>query len=216
MSAFCLCLLTMKISIHSEKTFVFNFQSRLGGFGHLEVQKTFIILFCCCWCCLFRFVIFKDQVAGGCVTEKQDRIDPSLQPYRSGSEPSLSRQRRQKKRGQTEHSGEKRQVSRDLFGISRCAAAWEIDCRKLHFCIELLTVAKKVHTDGRSIWRRVEMARCYILVFKCQWVRSRIRMLSPPAKMNSSLWELKEQADKGKSLITPMSYWWTVSPSTSA
>ncbi|XP_020924590.1 serine/threonine-protein kinase Nek4 isoform X3 [Sus scrofa] len=50
-----------------------------------------------------------DQVAGGCVTEKQDRIDPSLQPYRSGSEPSLSRQRRQKKRGQTEHSGEKRQ-----------------------------------------------------------------------------------------------------------
>uniref|UniRef100_A0A8C3WZY2 Serine/threonine-protein kinase Nek4 n=1 Tax=Catagonus wagneri TaxID=51154 RepID=A0A8C3WZY2_9CETA len=50
-----------------------------------------------------------DQVAGGFVIEKQDRIDPSLQPHSSGSEPSLSRQRRQKKREQTEHSGENRQ-----------------------------------------------------------------------------------------------------------
>lgn len=53
--------------------------------------------------------VTKDQVAGEWVIEKQDRIHPVLQPHSSGSEPSLSRQRRQKKREQTEHSGEKRQ-----------------------------------------------------------------------------------------------------------
>nr|KAF6475397.1 NIMA related kinase 4 [Rousettus aegyptiacus] len=51
----------------------------------------------------------QDQVAGECITEKEDRIHPGLQPQSSGSEPSLSRQRRQKKREQTEHSEEKRQ-----------------------------------------------------------------------------------------------------------
>ncbi|XP_057560931.1 serine/threonine-protein kinase Nek4 isoform X6 [Hippopotamus amphibius kiboko] len=50
-----------------------------------------------------------DQVAVECVIEKQDRIHPALQPHSSGSEPSLSRQRRQKKREHTEHSGGKRQ-----------------------------------------------------------------------------------------------------------
>ncbi|XP_032314217.1 serine/threonine-protein kinase Nek4 isoform X1 [Camelus ferus] len=59
----------------------------------------------------------QDQVAGDCVIEKQGRIHLGLQPHSSGSEPSLSRQRRQKKREQTEHSGEKRQVGRDLFGF---------------------------------------------------------------------------------------------------
>ncbi|XP_036123247.1 serine/threonine-protein kinase Nek4 isoform X2 [Molossus molossus] len=52
----------------------------------------------------------QDQIAG----EKQDRIHPGLQPHSSGSEPSLSRQRRQKKREQTEHSGEKRQFQEAL------------------------------------------------------------------------------------------------------
>ncbi|XP_023378086.1 serine/threonine-protein kinase Nek4 [Pteropus vampyrus] len=51
----------------------------------------------------------QDQVAGECITEKEDRIHSGLQPQISGSEPSLSRQRRQKKREQTEHSEEKRQ-----------------------------------------------------------------------------------------------------------
>ncbi|KAL4674061.1 hypothetical protein H8959_017995 [Pygathrix nigripes] len=51
----------------------------------------------------------QDQVAGECTIEKQGRIHPDLQPHNSGSEPSLSRQRRQKKREQTEHRGEKRQ-----------------------------------------------------------------------------------------------------------
>lgn len=50
----------------------------------------------------------QDQVDGELVIEEQDRIHPGLQPHSSGSEPSLSRQRRQKKREQTEHSGEKR------------------------------------------------------------------------------------------------------------
>lgn len=86
--------------------------------------------------CLFHFIIFKDQVAGECVIEKQDRIHPALQPHSSVSEPFLSQQRRQKKREHTEHSEEKRQVSRDLFGISHCAAAWETDFRKLHFYLE--------------------------------------------------------------------------------
>ncbi|KAM5315426.1 serine/threonine-protein kinase Nek4 isoform 3-T3 [Glossophaga mutica] len=51
----------------------------------------------------------QDQVAGECITEKEDKTHPGLPPHSSGSEPSLSRQRRQKKREQTEHSGEKRQ-----------------------------------------------------------------------------------------------------------
>uniref|UniRef100_A0A8C0CV44 Serine/threonine-protein kinase Nek4 n=1 Tax=Balaenoptera musculus TaxID=9771 RepID=A0A8C0CV44_BALMU len=68
----------------------------------------------------------KDQVivAHGLQGVEQDRIHPALQPHSSGSEPFLSQQQRQKKREHTEHtehSGEKRQVSRDLFGISHCA-----------------------------------------------------------------------------------------------
>ncbi|XP_032146054.1 serine/threonine-protein kinase Nek4 isoform X5 [Sapajus apella] len=59
----------------------------------------------------------QDQVAGECIIEKQGRIHPDLQPRSSGSEPSLSRQRRQKKREQTEHRGEKRQVGRDLYAF---------------------------------------------------------------------------------------------------
>ncbi|XP_048082555.1 serine/threonine-protein kinase Nek4 isoform X2 [Ursus arctos] len=51
----------------------------------------------------------QDQVAGECVTEKPDRTHPGLQPQSSGSEPSLSRQRRQNKREQPEHGGEERQ-----------------------------------------------------------------------------------------------------------
>lgn len=65
-------------------------------------------------------VFFKDQVDGELVIEEQDRIHPGLQPHSSGSEPSLSRQRRQKKREQTEHSGEKRPVRQDLLTKSLC------------------------------------------------------------------------------------------------
>ncbi|XP_014313151.1 serine/threonine-protein kinase Nek4 isoform X2 [Myotis lucifugus] len=56
----------------------------------------------------------QDQVAGEWVMEKQDRIHPGLQPHSLGSEPSLSRQRRQKKREQTEHSGGKGQFQEAL------------------------------------------------------------------------------------------------------
>ncbi|XP_045435039.1 serine/threonine-protein kinase Nek4 isoform X4 [Pipistrellus kuhlii] len=56
----------------------------------------------------------QDQVAGEWSIEEQDRIHPGLQPHSSGSEPSLSRQRRQKKREQIEHSGEKRQFREAL------------------------------------------------------------------------------------------------------
>ncbi|XP_045847357.1 serine/threonine-protein kinase Nek4 isoform X4 [Meles meles] len=58
----------------------------------------------------------QDQIPGECVTEKPDRTQLGLKPQSSGSEPSLSRQRRQKKREQPEHSGEERQVSRELCG----------------------------------------------------------------------------------------------------
>ncbi|GAB5568149.1 serine/threonine-protein kinase Nek4 isoform X5 [Prionailurus iriomotensis] len=57
----------------------------------------------------------QDQVAGECVLEKPGRTNPGLQPHSSRSEPSLSRQRRQKKREHPEHSGERTQVSGDLF-----------------------------------------------------------------------------------------------------
>nr|XP_020030833.1 serine/threonine-protein kinase Nek4 isoform X1 [Castor canadensis] len=57
----------------------------------------------------------QEQVSGDYITEKQGRIHPDLQSHSCGSEPSLSRQRRQKKREQTEHRGGKSQASRDLF-----------------------------------------------------------------------------------------------------
>jgi NIMA (never in mitosis gene a)-related kinase len=80
-------------------------------------------LFCVC---LFHFIIFKEQVSGDYITEKQGRIHPDLQSHSCGSEPSLSRQRRQKKREQTEHRGGKSQASRDLFAVS-CASVWDTD-----------------------------------------------------------------------------------------
>ncbi|KAM5280483.1 serine/threonine-protein kinase Nek4 [Ctenodactylus gundi] len=57
----------------------------------------------------------QEQVADEGIIEKQGKVHPGFQPHSSGPEPSLSRQRRQKKREQTEHSGGKSQVSRDLF-----------------------------------------------------------------------------------------------------
>ncbi|KAM6176928.1 serine/threonine-protein kinase Nek4 [Erethizon dorsatum] len=50
----------------------------------------------------------QDRVTGEGI-ENQVRIQPGLQPHSSGSEPSLSRQRQQKKREQTEHSAGKSQ-----------------------------------------------------------------------------------------------------------
>ncbi|XP_044772822.1 serine/threonine-protein kinase Nek4 isoform X3 [Neomonachus schauinslandi] len=63
----------------------------------------------------------QDQVAGECVIEKPDRTHSGLQPQSSGSEPSLSRQRRQKKRELPEHSGEERQVGQQLFKFQEAA-----------------------------------------------------------------------------------------------
>ncbi|XP_076787467.1 serine/threonine-protein kinase Nek4 isoform X3 [Arvicanthis niloticus] len=51
----------------------------------------------------------QDQITGGYIIENQDSIHPRLQPHSSVSEPSLSRQRRQKKREQTDHSQTKSQ-----------------------------------------------------------------------------------------------------------
>lgn len=152
MSAFHLCLSTLQISIHFEKDncfLSFSFIILKLGVEGLVIWKFKRVLF---WFfCLLHFIILKDRVAGECITEKQDRIYPGLQPHSSGSEPSLSRQRRQKKREQTEHSGEKRQVGGDPFGVSHCAATWEIDFRKLNFYLEWLTVAKKAHEKHKEL-----------------------------------------------------------------
>uniref|UniRef100_A0A8C4PPQ0 Serine/threonine-protein kinase Nek4 n=1 Tax=Equus asinus asinus TaxID=83772 RepID=A0A8C4PPQ0_EQUAS len=78
----------------------------------------------------------QDRVAGECITEKQDRIYPGLQPHSSGSEPSLSRQRRQ--------------VGGDPFGVSHCAATWEIDFRKPAHHKQLLGV---ITFSGPSVRR---------------------------------------------------------------
>lgn len=52
----------------------------------------------------------QDQVTSGCVIEDQDSIHPRLQLHSSVSEPSLSRQRRQRKREQTNHGRTKSQL----------------------------------------------------------------------------------------------------------
>ncbi|XP_054991298.1 serine/threonine-protein kinase Nek4 [Sorex araneus] len=56
----------------------------------------------------------QDQVSDECIPEKQDRIHRGLLPHSSGSDPSLSRQRRQRKQEQTEHRGEKREFQEAL------------------------------------------------------------------------------------------------------
>ncbi|XP_039099609.1 serine/threonine-protein kinase Nek4 isoform X8 [Hyaena hyaena] len=60
----------------------------------------------------------QDQVTGECVLGKPDRTNPGLQPHTSGSEPSLSRQRRQKKREQPGHSGERTQERKLIHCLS--------------------------------------------------------------------------------------------------
>ncbi|XP_008259019.1 serine/threonine-protein kinase Nek4 isoform X7 [Oryctolagus cuniculus] len=60
---------------------------------------------------------YKNQVAGECNAENLGRIHKGFQPHNSGSEPSLSRQRRQKKREQTEHTGRKRQIHEAPSGL---------------------------------------------------------------------------------------------------
>ncbi|XP_028643365.1 serine/threonine-protein kinase Nek4 isoform X5 [Grammomys surdaster] len=62
----------------------------------------------------------QDQVTGGCIVENQDSIHPRLQPHSSVSEPSLSRQRRQKKREQTDHSQTKSQCWKTNPGFCVC------------------------------------------------------------------------------------------------
>ncbi|XP_077605805.1 serine/threonine-protein kinase Nek4 isoform X9 [Crocuta crocuta] len=60
----------------------------------------------------------QDQVTGECVLGKPDRTNPGLQPHTSGSEPSLSRQRRQKKREQPGHTGERTQERKLIHCLS--------------------------------------------------------------------------------------------------
>ncbi|XP_063113307.1 serine/threonine-protein kinase Nek4 isoform X4 [Cavia porcellus] len=60
----------------------------------------------------------QDQVADEAFIEKQSRIQPGLQPHSCGTEPSLSRQRRQKKREQAERGVGRSQVSRKFPGAS--------------------------------------------------------------------------------------------------
>lgn len=52
----------------------------------------------------------RDQVTSGCIMEDDGSTHSGLQPHSSVSEPSLSRQRRQRKRGQTDHGGTKSQL----------------------------------------------------------------------------------------------------------
>ncbi|XP_032774807.1 serine/threonine-protein kinase Nek4 [Rattus rattus] len=52
----------------------------------------------------------QDQGTSGCILDDQDSIHPRLQPHSSVSEPSLSRQRRQRKREQTNHGRAKSQL----------------------------------------------------------------------------------------------------------
>ncbi|KAH0516328.1 Serine/threonine-protein kinase Nek4 [Microtus ochrogaster] len=61
----------------------------------------------------------QDQVTGGCMIEKQDSIPPRFQPHSSVSEPSVSGQRRQKKREQTDHDQAKSQSALIVIHIQR-------------------------------------------------------------------------------------------------
>ncbi|KAL1780958.1 serine serine/threonine-protein kinase Nek4 isoform X1 [Sigmodon hispidus] len=70
----------------------------------------------------------QDQVPGGCMIVKQDSFHPRLQPHSSVSEPSVSRQRRQKKREETDHSQAKSQFQESPPQLSpSCPAVGKVD-----------------------------------------------------------------------------------------
>ncbi|XP_023051391.2 serine/threonine-protein kinase Nek4 isoform X3 [Piliocolobus tephrosceles] len=102
--------------------------------------------------------ISKDQVAGECTIEKQGRIHPDLQPHNSGSEPSLSRQRRQKKREQTEHRGEKRQVGRDLFAFQESPPRF-LPSHPIVGKVDITSIQKEAENQCRVVTGSVSSSR---------------------------------------------------------
>ncbi|XP_037386411.1 serine/threonine-protein kinase Nek4 isoform X3 [Talpa occidentalis] len=94
----------------------------------------------------------KDQAqdAGECIIEKQDRIHPGLQPHSSGSEPSLSRQRRQKKREQTEHNGEKRQLQHASRILPSLPVIGKVDSTQKDAENRSVVVTASVSSSGSS------------------------------------------------------------------
>uniref|UniRef100_A0A2K6MZK3 non-specific serine/threonine protein kinase n=1 Tax=Rhinopithecus bieti TaxID=61621 RepID=A0A2K6MZK3_RHIBE len=99
-----------------------------------------------------------DQVAGECTIEKQGRIHPDLQPHNSGSEPSLSRQRRQKKREQTEHRGEKRQVGRDLFAFQESPPRF-LSSHPIVGKVDITSIQKEAENQCRVVTGSVSSSR---------------------------------------------------------
>ncbi|XP_063559566.1 serine/threonine-protein kinase Nek4 isoform X13 [Gorilla gorilla gorilla] len=102
--------------------------------------------------------ISRDQVAGECIIEKQGRIHPDLQPHNSGSEPSLSRQRWQKKREQTEHRGEKRQVGRDLFAFQESPPRF-LPSRPIVGKVDVTSTQKEAENQRRVVTGSVSSSR---------------------------------------------------------
>nr|XP_055238626.1 serine/threonine-protein kinase Nek4 isoform X10 [Gorilla gorilla gorilla] len=102
--------------------------------------------------------ISRDQVAGECIIEKQSRIHPDLQPHNSGSEPSLSRQQRQKKREQTEHRGEKRQVGRDLFAFQESPPRF-LPSRPIVGKVDVTSTQKEAENQRRVVTGSVSSSR---------------------------------------------------------
>nr|XP_055238623.1 serine/threonine-protein kinase Nek4 isoform X5 [Gorilla gorilla gorilla] len=100
----------------------------------------------------------QDQVAGECIIEKQSRIHPDLQPHNSGSEPSLSRQQRQKKREQTEHRGEKRQVGRDLFAFQESPPRF-LPSRPIVGKVDVTSTQKEAENQRRVVTGSVSSSR---------------------------------------------------------
>ncbi|XP_063559563.1 serine/threonine-protein kinase Nek4 isoform X10 [Gorilla gorilla gorilla] len=100
----------------------------------------------------------QDQVAGECIIEKQGRIHPDLQPHNSGSEPSLSRQRWQKKREQTEHRGEKRQVGRDLFAFQESPPRF-LPSRPIVGKVDVTSTQKEAENQRRVVTGSVSSSR---------------------------------------------------------
>uniref|UniRef100_A0A2K5K0L2 non-specific serine/threonine protein kinase n=1 Tax=Colobus angolensis palliatus TaxID=336983 RepID=A0A2K5K0L2_COLAP len=100
----------------------------------------------------------QDQVAGECTIEKQGRIHPDLQPHNSGSEPSLSRQRQQKKREQTEHRGEKRQVGRDLFAFQESPPRF-LPSHPIVGKVDITSIQKEAENQCRVVTGSVSSSR---------------------------------------------------------
>lgn len=130
MPAFCLCLSTLKISIHFEKDsscLLLILKIEMEGLTIQSSKDCFyfstILLWFFLFVCLFHFSIFKDQVAGECVGRKTEQNPIELTAIQFLAQPSWSLQHKKKREHAGAQWGKRDGGQQRSFGISHCASS---------------------------------------------------------------------------------------------